>query len=84
MRFLRFYSNTAKYAEVSSAFILVPEVRDSLKRLSISVDPATHVRLKVLAAEQGTTMNAIVEAAVKEHLFKSIDMAPDSAAEEAS
>ena len=53
-----------------------------VKRLSISVDDATHVRLKVLAAESGTTMNAIVEAAVKEHLFKSVDVAPDSATEE--
>ena len=50
-----------------------------MKRLSISVDDATHVRLKVLAAEQGTTMNAIVEAAVKEHLFKNTDVAPDNA-----
>ena len=51
----------------------------SVKRLSISVDDATHVRLKVLAAEQCTTMNAIVEAAVKEHLFKNTDVAPDNA-----
>ena len=50
-----------------------------MKRLSISVDDATHVRLKVLAAELGTTMNAIVEAAVKEHLFKCMNKAPDSA-----
>ena len=59
-------------------------MRDSVKRLSISVDDATHVRLKVLAAESGTTMNAIVEAAVKKHLFKCIDVAPDSAVEETS
>ena len=62
---------------------LVPFVRDfrvpPLKRLSISVDDATHVRLKVLAAESGTTMNAIVETAVKEHLFKYIDVAPNRA-----
>ena len=51
----------------------------SLKRLSISVDDATHVWLKVLAAKQGTTINSLVVTAVKEHLTLCGNVAPNSA-----
>ena len=58
---------------------MIPAVLILVKRLSISVDNATHRTLKILAAENDCSMNDIVVTAVNEFLRKNENVAPNNA-----
>ena len=53
-----------------------------MKRLSISVDDATHRTLKIFAVENDCSMNDIVVIAIEEYLHQSEKVDPDSATDE--
>jgi len=53
-----------------------------LKRLSVTLNPSLHKRLKVYAANADVTMNDVVIEALREYLLKHGDVAPNSAIDE--
>jgi len=52
-----------------------------LKRLSVTLDPALHKRLKLYAAHSDVTMNDVVIEALRQYLLKNANVGSQSASE---
>lgn len=59
---------------------MIPIVPTFVKRLSISVDDAMHLNLKIHAAKTDRSMNEIVVDAVRAYFRKNENVDPNSAA----